>query len=222
MILKSIIREIKYKKRIFSDINVINEIGNYIDQINTSVHNMDVNCLLEKYIEIAENRKVIYLIDKYSDLMTHNGNEYEYIDTGGLVNVAFCRITRNMSEKDTAKMLEFICYKNSTLKNTCILAYSEDAKDGMEYMAQKYPAESKLKLYPDLEQAGFLENLIFKSSGYGIGNFVSYAMKGIDTETALVILKTSTAWKTVPKDQDLRNGFLQRGEERLLPALNYL
>ena len=81
--------------------------------------------------------------------------------------------------------------------------------------------EDKLKFYPGLEEAGFLESLIFKNTGYGIGNFISYAMDGVDTETALTILNTSNTWKAVKKDQDLRNGFLQRGEERLFPALNY-
>jgi len=221
MVFGSIVKQIKHKKRIFSDINVINEIGNYIDGINTSVHTMDDTHLLDIYMGIAGNTKVVYLIDQYSDLMTRSRSMDEYIDTGGLVNIAFHRIARDLSEKDSIEMVEYICYKNNTLQKTCVLAYSDEARYGMECLAKIYPKEDKLKFYPSLEEAGFLESLIFRSTGYGIGNFISYAMDGVDTETALTILNTSNIWKAVKKDQDLRNGFLQRGEERLFPALNY-
>lgn len=88
-------------------------------------------------------------------------------------------------------------------------------------MANKCPADEKVRLYHELDSSGLLSDLYKDADAFGVALFVIGAFEGRDTDEALSILEHSDSWRNYPRKQVLHDELIDLGGKRLLPALAY-
>lgn len=175
--------------------------------------------VMEQFKRVVENPDVKAILNEFPEAMKP-GNFC--LHHAGDINRIFDRAACLLPLAEIMDMADYIA-SNDVLRLSASIDYGfcyarDDVFHGMGELLKRCPIENKLELYAKLETSGYLEDRMPKQSASKVVYFVADAFEGIETETAVSVLRSSKAWRSVKKDKLLCDWIIDR-DKRLLPAL---
>lgn len=173
--------------------------------------------VMGKFKHVVEDAHVKEHLDKFSDLP-----KYCHLHHAGEINSIFRHAATLIPPEEILELVDYI-ESSDVLRQSASVDFghcylSDDIFLGMHGLARRCSVENKMELYYKLDDSGYLEDRLPRQTPDSVAHFVADAFEGIETDTAVAVLRASPSWKAVTKDQILRDWIIDR-DERLLPAV---
>jgi hypothetical protein len=173
--------------------------------------------VMRKFKRVVEDAHVKEHLAEFADLPKHC-----HLHHAGEVNSIFRYAAELIPPGEILELADYIA-SNEILRQSAFIDFgrcylSDDIFIGMHALVKRCPVWNKVAFYAKLDSSGYLKNRLQKQKNSSIAYFVADAFDGVETNTAVAVLRASPSWREVKKDQSLRDWIIDR-DERLLPAL---
>ncbi len=177
--------------------------------------NGNATTLLRKNLE---NNAMSIVINNYPERMhiDRGGSQYMHSYNN---KTLFLLAAKETLPENILKIAKYIS-DNQVMRKSISIEDGNDVMEGINILTKKCPIEDRQELYYVLASTGLLNDAFPNSNAASIALFTIEVMKGVETDTALNMLKHLEAWRELPKDQNLSNWLANR-DKRLLPAIQY-
>ena len=173
--------------------------------------------------EIAEDTEILEAVERFSDEMEIVRGA-AWLHHAEDVLICFHLAASAVPEQKVLDLAN--AFKLSMLASASFAAIGPQAPspdrvfDGMHKLSERCPTEQKLDLFKVLDSSTDLSRLLPLAGDVLKADYITSALKGIDTDIALQTLRASNAWPLVPKTENLTECIAET-DRRFLPAMHF-
>lgn len=191
------------------------EYGVYLEELKDNEENPEV--LLNKCMEVLQDREVEMMFDKYSSYMD------KYLLHAEKIGIIFIDTEKHIKDDMVLSLAK--AARRSRIMDAA--AKINDGYNAKHWASQAFRSITRRCPKKDKEELRFTIDVMpyFKESMLKIGSTTqvdTYAnlLNDMNTEDALRFLRHSGTWRSFPKDQNFRH-WIHKFDNRLMPAIDY-